>query len=68
MLEKWYYLQNNTGPRQKTRGAGIEVTQVYTKKPEMPLVTFAGSLCKIHAILCLKIADVHGSDVHDHRT
>jgi len=68
MLEKFYYLQNNTGPRQKTRGAGKEVTQVYMKKPEMPPVTFAGSLCKIHAILCSKIADVHGIDVHDHRT
>jgi len=37
-------LRNNTGPRQKTRGAGIEVTQVYMKKPEMLPVTFAGSL------------------------
>ena len=25
----------------------------------MPPVTFVGSLCKIHAILCSKIADVH---------
>ena len=34
---------------------------------EMP-VTFVGSLCKIHAVLCLKIADVHGIEVHDART
>ena len=44
---------------EKTRGAGIEVAQNYTKKPEMPPVTFAGPLCKIHAVLCSKIADVH---------
>jgi len=37
----------------------MEVTQNYTKKPEMPLVTFVGSLRKIHAILCSKIAGVH---------
>jgi len=49
----------------KTRGAGIVVTQIYTKKPEMPPVTFAGSLCKIHPILCSKIAVVHGIEVHD---
>ena len=34
----------------------------------MPPVTFAGSLCKIHAILCSQIADVHGIEVHDLRT
>jgi len=44
---------------EKTCGAGMEVTQNYTKKPEMPLVTFVGSLRKIHAILCSKTADVH---------
>jgi len=37
----------------------MEVTQNYTKKPEMPPVTFVGSLCKIHALLFSKIADVH---------
>jgi len=33
-------------------------------------VTCVGSLCKIHAVglLCLKIADVHGIEVHDVRT
>jgi len=31
----------------------------------MPLVTFVGILCKIHALLCSKIADVHGIEVHD---
>ena len=41
------------------RRAGIEVTQNYTKKPEMPPITFAGILCKIRAVLCSKIADVH---------
>jgi len=51
--------KTNTGPRRKTRGGGIEVTQNYTNKPEMPPVTFVGSLCKIHAVLCSKIADVH---------
>ena len=34
----------------------------------MPLVTFVGSLCKIHAVLYSKIADVHGIEVHDVRT
>jgi len=42
--------------------------QNYTKKPEMPPVTFVGSLCKIHAVLCLKIADGHGIEVHYIRT
>jgi len=41
------------------RGAGMEVAQNYTKKPEMPPVTFVGSLCTIHALLFSKIADVH---------
>jgi len=27
MSEKFYYCKTNTAPRQKTRGAGIEVTQ-----------------------------------------
>jgi len=40
----------------------------YTKKAEMPRVTFVGSLCKIYAVLCSKIADVHGIEVHDLRT
>ena len=31
----------------------------------MPPVTFVGSLCKIHAVLRSKIADVHGIEVHD---
>ena len=36
----------------------------------MSPVTFVGSLCKIHAegLLCSKIADVHGIEVHDVRT
>ena len=34
----------------------------------MPPVTFVGSLCKIHAELCSKIADVHGIEVHNVRT
>ena len=33
----------------------------------MPPVTFIGSLCKIHVVLCSKIADVHGIEVHDVR-
>jgi len=36
---------------EKTRGSGIEVTQKYTEKPEMPPVTFVGNLCKINAVL-----------------
>jgi len=44
---------------EKTRRSGIEVTQNYTNKPGMPAVTFVGSLCKIHALLFSKIADVH---------
>jgi len=41
---------------EKRRGAGIEATQKnYTKKPEMPAVTFVGSLCKIHAVLWSKL-------------
>jgi len=40
----------------------------YTKKLEMPPVTFAGSLCKIHAVLSSKIANAHGVDVRDVRT
>jgi len=31
----------------------------------MPPVTFVGSLGKIHAVLCSKIADVYGIEVHD---
>ena len=34
----------------------------------MSPVTFVGSLCTILAILCSKIADVHGIEVHDVRT
>jgi len=58
MLEKFYYFQNKHRAQvhaEKTRRAGIEVTQIYTKKPEMPPVTFAGSLCKIHAICVRKL-------------
>jgi len=44
---------------EKTRWAGIDVTQNYTKKPEMPQITFVGGLCKIHHLLFSKIADVH---------
>jgi len=43
----------------ETRGVGMEVTQNNTKKPEMLPVTFVVSLCKIHAVLFSKIADVH---------
>jgi len=38
------------------------------KKPEMPPVTFVGGLCKFHAVLRSKIADVIGIEVHDYRT
>jgi len=31
----------------------------------MPPVTFVGSLCKIHAVLCSKIKDVHGIEIND---
>ena len=53
---------------EKTRGAGVEVTQSYSKKPEMLPETFDGSLCKTHAVTCSKIVDVHGIEVHDVRT
>jgi len=33
----------------------------------MPPVTFVGSLCKIHAVLCSKIRDVHEIEVLDVR-
>jgi len=44
---------------EKTRGAGIEVKQNYTKKPAMPRIILVASLCKIHALLYSKLADVH---------
>jgi len=44
---------------EETRGAGMEVTQNYTKEPEISPVAFVGSLCKIHALLFSKIADFH---------
>ena len=34
----------------------------------MPSGTFVGSLCKILAVLCSKIANVHGIEVHDIRS
>jgi len=40
---------------EKTRGAGVEMT----RKNEIQPATFIGSLCKSHAVLVLKIADVH---------
>ena len=47
-----------------TRGYGAAlprhwVTQNYTKKSEMPPVSFVGILCKIHAVLYSKVADPH---------
>jgi len=44
------------------------MTQNYTIKPEMPPVTFLGNLCKTYAVLCSKIADVHGIELRDVRT
>ena len=32
---------------EETRGVGMGVSQNYTKKPEMPPITFVGILCKI---------------------
>ena len=49
----------------KTRGAGIKVTHKIHENNEMPPVTFVGVLYKAHAVLCSKIADVHGIEVHD---
>ena len=40
---------------EETRGVGMEVAQNYTKKPEMPPVTFVVSLCKIHALVFRKL-------------
>jgi len=39
---------------EETHGAGMEVTQNNTKKPEMPPVTSVGTLCKIHALNCFR--------------
>jgi len=47
---------------------GIEVTRKIHDKNGIPLVTFVGSLYKCHAILCSKIVDVHGIEVHEVRT
>jgi len=58
--------QTQLHAEKKTRGAGIEVAH-YTKKPEMPPVTFVGSLCKIHALLCSTTADIHEIEVYDIR-
>ena len=49
-------------------GASTKATQKCTKKNEMLQVSFVGSLYKTHAVLCSKIADVHGIEVHDVRT
>jgi len=57
MSEKFLLLAKQTQVHpEKMRGAGIEVTQNYTKKLEMPPITFVVSLCKIHVVLCSKIA------------
>ena len=56
---------------EKTRGTGSEMTQKLHDEIEMPPETFVVSLCKLYAvglILCSKIADVHGIEVHDVRT
>ena len=45
----------------------MKMTQKNTKKPEMPPVTFVGSLCKTNAVRCSKIADVHVIEDHDAR-
>jgi len=59
-VRKLLLLANQTQVHaEETRGAGMEVAQNYTKEPEMPPVTFVGSLCKIHALLFSKIADAH---------
>ena len=58
--ENFYLLEKQTQVHaEETRGAGMEVAQNYTKKPEIPTVTFVGSLCTIHALLFSKIADIH---------
>jgi len=49
------------------RGERINVTQKIHEKNEMLPVTFVGNLYKTHAVLCSKIADVHGTEVHDIR-
>ena len=51
---------------EETHGTGIKITQKNTKS-EMPPVNFVGSLCKTNAVLCAKIADVHGIEGHDIR-
>ena len=61
MSEKFYYSQNK---HKKTRGAGIEVTQKLQEETWIAANNLC-SLCKIHAELCSKIADVHGIEVHD---
>jgi len=69
IVEKILLLTKQTQVRaEKTRGAGTKVTQKIHEKNEMLPVTFVGSLCKTHAIMCSKIADVHGIEVRDVRS
>jgi len=49
-------------------GQAYKCNKNYTNKNEMPPVTFVVSLYKTHAVLCSKIADVHGIEVHNIRT
>jgi len=44
------------------------VTHKLQKETEMPPATFVGNLCKNQAVLCSKITDVHGIEVHEVRT
>ena len=66
---KVFYLKRKCGAKRQT----IDTFALWgTKKrrivPELIVtVTFFRSLCKIHAVLCSKIADVHGIEVNDVR-
>ena len=62
-------LAKQTSPRRNNAwGRHRSDTKTTRRSPEMPLVTFVGSLCKIHAALCSKIANVDGIEVHDVRS
>jgi len=50
MSEKFYFLAKQTQVSAEKRWSKHRSDTNYTKKPEMPPVTFVGRLCKIHAV------------------
>jgi len=70
IVEKTFIIsKTNTGPRGKNAwGRHKSDTKNTQMRTEILPVTFVGSLYKTHAVLCSKIADVHGIEVPDVRT